>query len=150
MKKEKSHSYLDNQFDFGHITIGSPIRLIVILRHCSLSVESFKKLLILFFSLVVVYTLTKPKRPNEKKSNNDKSSTQVMVSLERTLVDNNNNRYFMYNATVVDTNSIAQDTDASFLLLFALFRSLCAVAVAGFFSVVLLALQEFFSTQQVN
>lgn len=27
-------SYLDNQFNFGHITIGSPILLVVILGHC--------------------------------------------------------------------------------------------------------------------
>lgn len=32
-EEEKIYSYLDNQFDFGHITIGSPIRLIIILRH---------------------------------------------------------------------------------------------------------------------
>lgn len=28
------YSYLDNQFNFGHITIGSPILLVVILGHC--------------------------------------------------------------------------------------------------------------------
>lgn len=55
-----------------------------------------------------------------------------MVSLERTLVDNNNNRYFMLYATVVDTNSIAQDTDASFITILSL--SLDVFFLLNFFS----------------
>lgn len=46
-----------------------------------------------------------------------------MVSLERTLVDNNNRYYIYVYATVVDTISIAQDTDASSFI--TILSSLC-------------------------